>query len=351
MCLKTALVLIRAVFFFPAAHIQSFLMNSPTRDPFQSILGHDAVKRLLRSGLMKPPHGYLFVGPDGSGAHVLAEAFIRQLLNLPADKSLVSHPDCAVLLREPSPSGGLKKEISVEAVRMLRDRMSRSSGFGGYQVAYVPEADALNIEGVNALLKSIEEPKAKIVYVFISHQESRLPATLRSRLVRLPLRRVPDNVIRSWLISQTQADTDAVERAIAYAMGRPGAARRYLEDADLALRVEAATKTVKALIDARSFGDACTAIREEAENADGSDDPVALWRETIQLWEGALRDYWISHPYRAVHLAHVMIRAEKHAGGPVSPRIWLELGLTRVVRDRPIPFPTLLPAPFPYPND
>jgi DNA polymerase-3 subunit delta' len=320
-----------------------------TNDPFSTVIGHDAVKRVLASALAHPHHGYAFVGPDGAGGHLLAESFVRALLGAASDRPLRAHPDCAILEREAAANGGMKRAISVEAVRALRERMSRSSVGGGLRVAYVPDADALNIEGVNALLKAVEEPSAGAVFVFVVHQESRLPPTLMSRLVRLPLRRVPDRLIRAWLgdrVSSREAD-----QVLAFAHGRPGLAKRLLDDADLRSRAESAERTVRVLLETTSAGEAFAAIREEAENAEKSEDPVRMWRETIQLWQGALEPFFTTHARRAVHLAHVLIRTYRHIAGPVSPRIWLELGLSRMAQDHPIPFATLLPAPFPYPQE
>src|SRR5512133_2504774 len=126
---------------------------------FDRVIGHEKVKRLLDFALVKPQHGYVITGPDGVGVHPMAEAFVRRLADEYNSESLFLHPDIFVLKREESEKGtGLKKVISVDAVRELKRRVSENPTIASRIVIYVPDADYLNEEGVNALLKCIEEP-------------------------------------------------------------------------------------------------------------------------------------------------------------------------------------------------
>jgi DNA polymerase III subunit delta' len=74
-----------------------------------------------------------------------------------------------------------KRDIAIDDVRDLLDRLHLSSHYGGAKVAIVEPADALNASGVNALLKTIEEPPPATYLLLVSERWRALPATLRSR--------------------------------------------------------------------------------------------------------------------------------------------------------------------------
>lgn len=322
-----------------------------TNPAFEDVIGHKAAKMALTRALERPQNGYLILGLDGIGGHALAERFVRALQAHPADRPLDVHPDIAVLRRELSDSGkSLKKEIAVKAVRELRARIYERPSVAARVVIYIPEADYLNEEGVNALLKSVEEPPAGAVFVCVAHQASKLPATLQSRLVRIALQRVPSNDIDAWLRAEGIRD-DVRARAIAIAEGRPGIAYRYAHDPLFVEDVEKAEQVIRLLMAANSEGDAFAAIAETASACDAAEDPVTEWRKTLQLWSAALRRHVSEHPERACGIGHAFLAAERAMGGPVSPRIFIELGLVRVASGRAPVFPGLLPSTYPYPID
>lgn len=298
---------------------------------FDGIIGHEAVKHVLTRALERPHHGYLLIGPDGAGAHGIAERFVRALTDHPAHLLLASHPDIALLEREPAESGkGMKKEIAVKSARELRTRMFCRPAIAKRVVAYIPEADYLNEEGVNALLKCVEEPPAGAVFVLVSHAIARLPETLQSRLVRLELGRVSTADLSAWLTAR-YPDISPLERskALCVAEGRPGYACRYIEDESFRELVHAADTLVASLVTARGGGEAIAAIAESSSRCDSADDPVQEWRKTLQLWESALRRVWQTDQRHAVRIGKAFIVAERAIGSSVSPRLHLEIELVK----------------------
>jgi DNA polymerase III subunit delta' len=305
-------------------------------DFFKGIIGHAGAKEALACALRRPHHGYLIEGAPGAGAHALAEAFVRALVDYSGDRPLTGHPDIAVLRREWNDAGtALKKEIAVREVRALRMRVAERPVIAGRVVAYIPDADYLNEEGVNALLKSVEEPPADAVFVLVAHQSGRLPATLKSRVQSLRLRRVETGEIRAWLVSLGIPEVSA-ERCATLAAGRPGVARRLAEDEAYAARVADADRTIADLLCARSLGDAFAAVSNEAAQCESADDPVTEWRETLHLWGAALSRRLADAPSAsAAGIGHAFLAAERGLGGPISPRILLELGLNQAVSGKP----------------
>ena len=105
-----------------------------------------------------------------------------------------AHPDLAFLgLEEES------RQIRIEQVRELSAELSLTSHGGGYKVAIVSPADALNRFAANALLKTLEEPPARTLLVLVVTQPSRLPATVLSRCQRLRVRAPQRLQSLAWL--------------------------------------------------------------------------------------------------------------------------------------------------------
>src|SRR5712672_1892109 len=175
--------------------------------------GHaEAEQKLLadyRSGRIA--HAWLIGGPAGIGKATLAyrmarfvlahpdpgSAAVRQATSLavPPDNRVArrvagrAHPDLLVLERTPGDTGQLRTVITVDEVRRTVGFFGSTAGEGGWRVCVVDSADELKYpEGSNALLKVLEEPPARSLFLVVSHAPGRLLPTIRSRCRRLSLR-------------------------------------------------------------------------------------------------------------------------------------------------------------------
>jgi DNA polymerase-3 subunit delta' len=107
-----------------------------------------------------------------------------------------AHPDLAFLgLEEES------RQVRIEQVRELSAGLALTSHGGGYKVAIVSPADALNRFAANALLKTLEEPPARTLLILVVTQPSRLPATVLSRCQRLRIRAPQRAQSLAWLVA------------------------------------------------------------------------------------------------------------------------------------------------------
>ncbi len=137
------------------------------------------------------PHALLIQDAPGAGGTQLALWLVQQLLVV-ADVD--RHPDFArVGLIEDS------KQIRVEQARELAAHLALAPHQGGFKVALIDPADALNWNAANALLKTLEEPPGHTVLILVAQQPSRLPATLRSRCQRLRIRAPEREPALKWL--------------------------------------------------------------------------------------------------------------------------------------------------------
>lgn len=171
--------------------------------------GHaDAIAMLTaayRSGKM--PHALLFSGPLGIGKATLAFHLAHHLLKNPDHRTApvelaVPDPDSAVFrqvaigahpsvmhLTRPAneKTKGFKTVLTVDEIRRVNRFLSMTSHDGAYRVVIVDPADDMNTSAANALLKNLEEPPSRTLFILIAHSPGGLLPTIRSRcqLVRL----------------------------------------------------------------------------------------------------------------------------------------------------------------------
>jgi DNA polymerase III subunit delta' len=195
----------------------------------------------LRDSLLaeRLPHSSLVLSAPGLGAEHLAnwmaalalcESRTERPCGVCTSCSLLrsdSHPDYyPVRLEEDA------KQIKVEQVRELTGALALKSYRGGYKVGIIEGAEALNANGANAFLKTLEEPSADTMLVMIARPSHRLPATIASRCLRLVLRPPPKDAAVAWLKAHGRPDQNW-EAALALAGGAPLLAKE-LDEAGIA---------------------------------------------------------------------------------------------------------------------
>src|SRR5215467_9488967 len=128
-----------------------------------------------------PPHA----GEGRQGASLAIDPAHRTVRHVGAN----AHPDLLALERTPGDTGKMRTVITVEQVRRLATFFGSTAGEGGWRVCIVDSADELkHPEGSNALLKMLEEPPPRSLFLLVSHAPGRLLPTIRSRCRRLVLK-------------------------------------------------------------------------------------------------------------------------------------------------------------------
>lgn len=159
------------------------------------VIGHADAKRewlsAVSSGRMH--HGWLLRGPRGVGKARMALQMAGSLLGAGPDFAMTaetmvgrlvvagSHPDLRVLQRLTDDKGKTKTDISVDQVRELIEFFAFRPAMGGWRVAIIDAVDELNRSGLNAMLKTLEEPPERAVLLLVYHGEQAIPPTIRSR--------------------------------------------------------------------------------------------------------------------------------------------------------------------------
>jgi DNA polymerase-3 subunit delta' len=197
------------------------------------------------------PHALLLDGPRGWGKRFLARQFARRLLGLApadparfawgdegADADLLTHPDARIVQRTPTRDGArLRQQITVDQVRELGEFLVRTAGQGGHRVVVLELAEELNVNAANALLKRLEEPGPRTHLLLVTHEASRVLATIRSRCQRIPLAPGSRALAARWLAGRLDPDLDAAG-LLALAGDAPLRALRLAEQDALALDAE-----------------------------------------------------------------------------------------------------------------
>ena len=150
-----------------------------------------------------------------------------------------THPDLVRVSLEARDDGKLRTEIVVDQIRALSERLVLTAQFGGYQIAMIDPADAMNGSASNALLKTLEEPTPNTILVLVSDHPARLSATIRSRCQRIDFPIPTESISLPWLVAQGLNEKQAAA-ALAASGGNPGLALIWARSGRLALRDEVA---------------------------------------------------------------------------------------------------------------
>ena len=198
------------------------------------IIGHEKIVNFFDSAIASGnlAHAYCFIGGDQIGKRAVVKYLSAKILGVDESK-LANYPDYCYLEREiDEKTDKLKKNISIVQTRNLRLRLANHSWLGGYQVAVINEAELLNSESANALLKILEEPGEKSIFFLLAENEQMLLLTIRSRCQQVYFGLVEEELIFEGLIERG-IENDSAKRLAHFAWGRPGRAISMAEDAEL----------------------------------------------------------------------------------------------------------------------
>lgn len=196
---------------------------------FAGIVGNEVALRLLERALIggEVSHAYLFYGPSGVGKLTVARSLGAALVaggdgaaEARARRGL--HPD----LSEVEPEGVF---TTIGQVREVV-RLAASRPFEGARRVFILQADTLNVQAANALLKTLEEPEGEAVFVLLAASREGVLPTILSRAQAIRFNPVPQREVARFL-----AERGASEPELAAALGRGsvGLSLRYAKEPEL----------------------------------------------------------------------------------------------------------------------
>ncbi|HTO36550.1 MAG TPA: hypothetical protein VLZ72_09935, partial [Flavobacterium sp.] len=248
---------------------------------FSEILGQSHLKKHLTNTVDsgRIPHAQMFVGPEGSGTLPMAIAYARYILcrnkngeNTGGDSACnlkfehLSHPDIHFIYPTVTTSKIKSKPKSLDFIKEWRDflndnpygslfdwyqilgvdnkqgiirvddateivkTLSLKSYEGGYKVMIVWMADKLNADASNKLLKILEEPTDKTVFILIVENEGDILQTIHSRCQKLYFSGIPEQIIADSLINKNLANEIKAKKTAHQAQGNYNKALKLLDE-------------------------------------------------------------------------------------------------------------------------
>ena len=247
------------------------------------------LENALKKGLLA--NAYCFVGPDGVGKRTVARYLAAKILSIDGEK-ISTHPDFYYLEREiDEKKNRLKKDISVEQARRLRAFLQNRPWLGGWRAAIIDEAELLNEEAANALLKTLEEAGEGILIFLLTTNDRALPQTVRSRCQTIIFSPVSEKEIVVGL-KEAGHDASEAEAAAAISWGRPGRAIAMLADPELRLAYERETGRWQRLLN-RPFHEKLKEIDDLFDDKERERDPIRerdRLAKTLDVWGMLWRD-------------------------------------------------------------
>jgi DNA polymerase-3 subunit delta' len=251
--------------------------------PWGDVWGQDEAVAALQAAASDPAsltHAWLITGPPGSGRSTLAYAFAAALIAQPGDEQVMrqvlagTHPDLTSLRTE----GVI---ISIKDARALVERSYFAPSLGRYRVIVMEDADRMAERTSNVLLKALEEPPERTVWVLCAPSDADLLPTIRSRVRTLRLRDPEVEDVARLIVQRTGVDPAIAEQSARHAQRHIGMAQRLATDAATRERRD---ETLRAVLRVRGVGDvvevagmivqaatddakALTAERDESERA------------------------------------------------------------------------------------
>lgn len=236
---------------------------------WDELVGQEPAVEVLRRAVADPSamtHAWLLTGPPGSGRSNAARAFAAALqcrqggCGTCHECSTVlsgAHPDVTLVATE-----GVF--IRVDVTRPLVELAQRSPSQGRWRVIVVEDADRLNDQSANVLLKAVEEPPARTVWLLCAPSPEDVIVTIRSRSRSVALRVPPVDAVADLLVRRDGADPQVAQVAARAAQSHIGIARRLARDAGARER-RAAVLSLATRV--RGVGDAVLAAAELVETA------------------------------------------------------------------------------------
>ena len=199
---------------------------------FNNIVGNEKVKEYLKTSIEKNniSHSYMFIGKSSIGKKLFAREFAKKIMCLNLENSVAldnenavktlikdesgavselynkaeSESDCESCIKfeagsnpdysEIFPDG---KTLKVEQIRKMQEKIAEKPILSNRKVYVIDDADLMNEESQNCLLKTLEEPPRYAVIILIVSNESKILSTIKSRCILVKFNALSDNEIKT----------------------------------------------------------------------------------------------------------------------------------------------------------
>ncbi len=191
---------------------------------FEEVIGQEHITTTLKNQILsgRVGHAYLFCGIRGTGKTSIAKIFAKAVnctentdgnpcLDCDVCADIASNVNINVIEIDAASNNG------VDNVREIREEVKYMPTKGKYKVYIIDEVHMLSMSAFNALLKTLEEPPAHVIFILATTEVQKIPATILSRCQRFDLKRIPVKTIANQLDEIMKKEgIDVEEKALSY---------------------------------------------------------------------------------------------------------------------------------------
>jgi DNA polymerase-3 subunit delta' len=206
----------------------------------------EAVRRAAEPGSDAMTHAWMIVGPAGSGRSTLAHAFAATLISEGDDEHALklvmagTHPDVSILATD-------RVSISIDEVRDLVTQSYYAPSTARYRVIVIEDADRMTERTSNVLLKALEEPPPRTVWILCAPSVQDVLPTIQSRVRTITLRTPSVEQVAELIHQRRGVELDLATQAAREAQCHIGMAMRLATDEDARSRRDETVETVLGL--------------------------------------------------------------------------------------------------------
>ena len=266
---------------------------------FQDIIGHGQIIEHLQNAIRldKVSHAYIFNGPDKSGKMMLAEAFAAALqcekkgtegcMECHSCRQAASHnqPDIIYVTHEKT------NTVSVDDIRRKVNQDIAVKPYSSrYKIYIIDEAEKMNQQAQNALLKTIEEPPAYAVILLLTTNADLFLPTILSRCIQLNLKPAASAVIKEHLMKKYQVPDYQADISAAFAQGNVGRAIQLASSEHFNDLKDSAVQLMKRVkdIDVYEMGEAVRQIGEYKMSINDYFDIMLIWYRDVLMYKATM---------------------------------------------------------------
>lgn len=259
---------------------------------FDGIVGQkkaiESIKKAIEDNQIA--HAYLFEGAEGLGKKAIALNLATALVCSGNDKpcgkcnsclkaSTGNHPEIKVIEEEGT--------IKVDEIRQLIKDIQLKPYEGIRKVYIICDADKINIQGQNALLKTLEEPPHYATIILLATRSSRLLPTIVSRCQTIKLSPLSLDEVKTYLVNNKDINNERAQMLAAFSGGIVGRAEKLLDDEDFHKRREELIKLSRNLITSNliSILDQISFFEEEKSNVEEILDLMISWYRDLYVYK------------------------------------------------------------------